>query len=96
MEIVGIKYYNVMFVLRIKTEMDQMAFRYFSERIIAGEIFKMKLIALWCESHGIAYSYKFRYRKEYPIRANIWNFYSYCRFRIEENLRRKSTGTIRM
>lgn len=91
MESVGIRYYNVMFTLQIRTEMDRITFGYFSERIMAGEIFKMKMIASWCESHEVAYSYRFRYRKEYPIRANMWNFYSYCRFRVEENLRRKST-----
>ena len=51
---VGIRYYNVIFILQIRTEMDRMAFGYFSERIIEGEIFKMKMIASWCESHGIA------------------------------------------
>ena len=88
---VGIRYYNVIFILQIRTELDRMAFGYFTERIIEGEIFKMKMIASWCESHGIAYSHRFRYRKEYPIRANMWNFYSYCRFRVEEYLRRRST-----
>lgn len=88
---VGIRYYNVIFILQIRTEMDRMAFGYLSERIMEVEIFKMKMIASWCESHGIAYSHRFRYRKEYPIRANMWNFYSYCRFRVEEYLRRRST-----
>lgn len=91
MEIVGIRYYNVMFALQLRTEMDQMAFRYFAERIVEGEIFKMKMIVSWCEAHGIVYSYRFRWCESYPVRANVWNFYSYCRFRIEQNLRRRST-----
>lgn len=91
MEIVGIRYYNVMFALQIKTEMDQIAFEYFAERITEGDVFKMKMIAFWCESHRITYSHRFRYRKEYPLRANMWNYYSYCRFRIEEYLRRRNT-----
>lgn len=91
MEIVGIRYYNVVFGLLLQSEVDKVAFEYMVERIRAGESFKLQMIVSWCESHAIEYYYRFIYRKDYPLRANIWNLYSYYRFRIEQNLRRRST-----
>lgn len=91
MEVVGIRYYNVVFGLLLQSEMDRVAFGYMAERVSTGESIKMQMIVSWCESHGIKYNYTFIYRRDYPLRANIWNLYSYCRFRVEQNLRRKST-----
>lgn len=91
MEVVRIRYYNVVFGLLLQSEMDRVAFGYMAERISAGESIKMQAVVSWCESHEIKYNYTFIYRRGYPFRANIWNLYSYCRFRVEQNLRRRNT-----
>ena len=46
-------------------------------------LMKMKDIHWWCIRHNIKYKVIFKYRKEYPVQANIWNLYTYCRFRLE-------------
>ena len=40
----------------------------------------MKEIAGWCDAHKIPFATKFKYRKDFPLKANIWNLYSYFRF----------------
>lgn len=84
MENVQIRYYNVIFGLQLVSEMDQMAFDYFAERIRKGELMKMKQIVSWCNVHEVTYNYKFVYRWDFPLKANIWNLYSYCRFKVEQ------------
>ena len=44
---------------------------------------EMDDIHCWCTRQNIRYRTKFKYRKDYPILANIWNLYSYCRFRCD-------------
>ncbi|WP_243425792.1 hypothetical protein [Faecalicatena contorta] len=43
----------------------------------------MKDIHNWCRIHFVKYYTVFVYRKEYPVKANIWNGYSYIRWRME-------------
>ena len=43
----------------------------------------MKDIHNWCRIHFVKYHTVFVYRKEYPVKANIWNGYSYIRWRME-------------
>ena len=43
----------------------------------------MKDIHEWCRLHSIEYQTVFVYRKEYSLVANIWNAYSYLRWRVE-------------
>ena len=44
----------------------------------------MRDIHNWSEGHCIRYSTVFHYRKDYSLRANAWNAYSYLRRRIEK------------
>ena len=55
------------------------------EKIESGYSMKMRDIHKWCLSQNIYYKTAFRYRKDYPISANMWNFYSYCRFMLEKH-----------
>ena len=32
------------------------------------------------DAHKIPFATKFKYRKDFPLKANIWNLYSYFRF----------------
>lgn len=79
-KIVAVGYFNVRFLLILKTELDEVKFRYFADRIGNGERMQMKDIVGWCKAQGIEYKSRFKYRKDMPLTANIWNFYSYARF----------------
>ena len=39
----------------------------------------MKDIFRWCKDHHITCTTRFKYRKDFQITANLWNFYSYIR-----------------
>lgn len=77
---VVVGYFNVRFFLLLEDEIDEMKFQYLAGRITNGEKLHMKDIDGWCKAQGIEYKSKFKYRKDMPILANIWNFYSYIRF----------------
>ena len=42
---------------------------------------RMKQIQEWCY-YQIPFKTRFIYRKDFEVQANLWNLYSYCRFRI--------------
>ena len=83
MGIVAIRYYNVWFYLQLQSESDVVKFSYLSKRIEAGDSFRMRDIHKWCIMQKIKYRTKFVYRKDFPVTANLWNFYSYVRSKIE-------------
>lgn len=83
MSIVAIRYYNVWFYLHLQSELDAVKFSYLSKRIDAGESFRMADIHRWCAAQKIKYRTKFVYRKDFPVTANLWNFCSYVRSKIE-------------
>lgn len=84
MKIMQIRYYNVNFYLKIKTERELFMFQALADRIEKGDAILMKDIADWCWRHEIEFTSKFFYRKDFELTANLWNFYSYIRFRIEQ------------
>ena len=86
MGIVAIRYYNVCFYLHLQSELDAVKFSYLSKRIDAGESFRMTDIHRWCTVQKIRYRTKFVYRKDFSVIANLWNFYSYIRSKIEINI----------
>ena len=79
----GIKYFNVIFYLLAETEMDDYKINLLGKRIRQGTSVKMRDIHMWCLRQNIRYKTRFKYRVDYPVRANICNFYSYCRFIME-------------
>ncbi|RHT55676.1 hypothetical protein DW757_13325 [Clostridium sp. AM29-11AC] len=83
-----IRYFNVWFYLFAETEIDDYKINVLGECISVGVSMKMKDIHSWCIRQNIRYRTEFKYRKDYPIQANIWNFYSYCRFRLEMNMKK--------
>ena len=82
-EIVLIRYYNLLFYLFFKTEIDDFKRQCLVRRIDAGEPMRMKQIQEWCCCHQIPFKTKFIYRKDFPFKANLWNLYSYGRFKID-------------
>lgn len=85
MGIVAIRYYNVWFYLHLQSELDAVKFSYLTKRIDAGESFRMTDIHRWCAVQKIKYKTKFVYRTDFSITANLWNFYSYIRSKIEKS-----------
>ena len=81
-----VKYYNVLFYLIANSEQDMYKIELFGERIVDERSVKMKDIHMWCLRQDIHYETKFKYRRECPVQANIWNFYSYCRFILEKKI----------
>ena len=82
-EIVLIRYYNVLFYLFFKTGMDDFKRQCLIKKIDDGESMRMKQIQDWCHCHQIPFKTQFTYRKDFSFRVNLWNLYSYCRFKIE-------------
>lgn len=82
-KIVAIRYYNVWFYLHVNSEQDMVKISYLTDRIDAGEQVVMKDIYQWCLAQKINYHTKFVYRREFPVKANMWNLYSYVRSKIE-------------
>lgn len=58
-------------------------------RIDSGEVLLMKDIYIWCEQHQIPVDMKFIYRKDFSVTANLWNLYSFLRFRLEVKKKRR-------
>lgn len=76
-EIVLIRYYNVLFYLVFKGGIDDFNRQCLVNRINTGESIRMKQIQKWCHYHQITYRTRFIYRKDFPLKANLWNLYSY-------------------
>lgn len=76
-----IQYYNVLFIMELLSEKDFWALEQLNRCIVN---MYMRDIHNWSEGHCIRYSTVFHYRKDYSLRANAWNAYSYLRWRIEE------------
>lgn len=79
----SIRYYNVLFFLTYRKHIDEFKMEQLAKIIAAGELMTMKVLSDWCKNQDISFSTKFIYRKDFPLKANIWNLYSYYRFLIE-------------
>lgn len=82
-EILLVGYYNVLFYLIFRVGSDEYKKNILIERINNGEKTMLKDIYGWCEKQQIPLRMKFIYRKDFSIMANLWNMYSYYRFRHE-------------
>lgn len=83
-----ILYYNVLFYLFFEVGIDDFKRQYLVNRINSGESLRMKQVQDWCHYHQIPFKTKFIYRKDFPVMANLWNLYSYIRFKIEMKLQK--------
>ena len=75
-----IQYYNVYFCLQIQDQNDSINVKYFMKNI--DKDIRMKDIYEWCKTHNIICTTVFKYRKDFSITANLWNFYSYTRAKL--------------
>lgn len=80
--ILNMIYHNVVFRTEIKTEFElakaQCLLAHTWNRGIT-----MEGIASWCKAQGIKYSSRFYWKSNYSVLANLWNLYSYIRFKIK-------------
>lgn len=81
-EIVLVGYYNVLFYLIFRIESDEYKKIILIDRINSGEKMMMKDIYEWCQKQKIELKAKFIYRKDFSLMANVWNFYSFYRFKL--------------
>jgi hypothetical protein len=86
-EVVLIRYYNVLFYLFFRAGIDDFKRQCLVNRIDAGENVRLQQIQEWCHCHQIPFKTKFIYRKDFPLKANLWNLYSYGRFKIDSIVR---------
>lgn len=82
-EIILVGYYNVLFYLIFRVGLDEYKKNIFVDRINSGEKMMMRDIYSWCQKQKIPLRMKFFYRKDFSVIANLWNLYSYCRFKYE-------------
>ena len=80
-----IQYYNVGCYLFARTEEEAFRIETLGKYIEGGLRIGLRGINDWCTYQHIRYFMKFKYRKDYPIKANIWNLYSYCRFKLQRS-----------
>lgn len=60
--------------------MDEFKMEQLEKMIVARELMTMRALSDWCKNQEVSFSTKFIYRKDFPLKANIWNLYSYYRF----------------
>lgn len=82
-EVILIRYYNVQFFLKFQIEKDELKRECLLKLLASSSTIKMKTLYDWCHSHRILVTMKFSYRKDYSFINNLWNLYSYIRFRLE-------------
>lgn len=85
-----VQYYNVVFCINLRDEVDINKYSYIAQRIKDGEHLMMKDIYGWCHAQKIDYTTYFFFRKDYPVSANLWNLYNYIRAKID--MKREKRG----
>lgn len=91
-EIVLVRYYNVIFYLKFRREIDELKKDIIIAHIDSGGRINMKGLYGWCKNQDVPVEMRFFYRRDMSVRANIWNLYSYCRFRLETRIDEMRSG----
>lgn len=81
MKIYIIQYYNVLFYLISYSKEEDFRIRVLEEHIRNGTLFTMEEIRSWCMFQDVEFRTKFKWSKRYNLWANLWNLYSYYRFK---------------
>ncbi|MDD3278645.1 MAG: hypothetical protein PHG16_07140 [Lachnospiraceae bacterium] len=82
-EMIQVRYYNVLIYLTFVEE-NQFKKEALIQRIDSGEQLTMREINQWCVKQQIPIEFRFVYRRDFPLKANLWNLYSYIRFMTTE------------
>ena len=83
-EIVAVQYYNVIFYMIFRKDVDMLRRRSLSDWLKNGRNIRMKDIYGWCISQNVPVLMKYMYRKDFSLSANLWNLISYWRFKLEK------------
>ena len=79
-EIVTVQYYNVIFYMIFRKDVDTLKRRSLSDWLKNGRNIRIKDIYGWCISQSVPVRMKYMYRKDFSLSANLWNLISYWRF----------------
>ena len=75
-----------MLILKAETDLDRFKVETFERMVEEKSIsFNLRSFSEWCRSQGIQYEYKFFWRKDYPITANIWNAFTVLLWKVENH-----------
>ncbi|MCR4955491.1 MAG: hypothetical protein K6A30_02245 [Lachnospiraceae bacterium] len=75
--IVEVKYYNVSVFISINPEKDEYLMPYLRRIVRDSESVTLKTILNWCKNHGLEAETKFNWRKDFPMTANVFNYFTY-------------------
>ena len=73
----------------VEAKEDIYKINYLTDRVDSEEQINMREMAKWCRHQGITFKTHFSYGSDYSIIANLWNFYTYCRFCHEERVKHR-------
>ena len=75
-------YHNAMIYLLANSDDQRINIQWVYPRFRNPRNVYLKEISDWCKIHGIRYKYKFYWRKDYPLAANLWNMYATIRWAV--------------
>ena len=84
--IVDLIYFNVIFRTVAKNETDVTNLLQFANYTREHGT-TMKHMSTWLNGHGLEYTIRFKWNWNYPLTANLWNLFSFIRFKIEEQMK---------
>ncbi len=76
-------YHNVLIVLLAQNDKDKYHIQILEANYKAGRSMSLLGISDWCTVHQIQFETSYYWRKDYPMLANLWNLYTYTRWRFE-------------
>ena len=78
-------YNNVMLITLANNDSDRFQFESYESMVRSGTVeISLQDFSNWCKRHDIAYEYRFFWRKDYPVSANLWNAISVLWGRVKE------------
>lgn len=75
---IQIRCYNVIFSLECSSKEDYEKICYLGKRMARERVLMTDLFK-WCNAQKIPYKTRYIYRSDFPLKANVWNLYTYIR-----------------
>ena len=75
-------YHNVMIYLLADNDDERFKIQCVYPRFRNPRNVRLKDISDWCKIHGLRYEYRFYWRKDYPVTANLWNMFTTIRWAV--------------
>lgn len=74
---VAVRYYNVWIYISAALEREKALIPYLKTMLEQHPQISLKQILEWCAEHELKTTTQYRYRKDYPLLANILNYITY-------------------